>query len=246
MVCGPWPHAAPDEQKEHGVDSVGLAISWFDQHLKGRQPVEPELPRISCFVVGADEWEAHDSTSGTGSVTLRLTGDMHLLTDGSENALTSPDVPVDFSATAGIASGIGMYAAEASNLTADLALSKVWTFAKVAAPLDIYGQPTLRLARAMHPLGTDIAARLVDVAPNGTTVLITRGFVRRGSEDQGAPAAESSPATTLRVDMDPVRYRVHPCHSLMLALATADFPSTGRTDPVSPLVIRAKDHSSPA
>ena len=213
MICGPWPHAMPDERPVDALDSVGLAIGWFDEHLGRRPPVRPHLPKISCYVLGAGYWEAHEADRGPGRATFRLGPDLRLRAGGT-GGHPGPDahVPVGYSATVGVASGIGMYAANASGLAADTARSTTWTSEPLAAPLDIYGRPALQLAVSVPAAGSDIAAKLVDLSPDGGTTLIAKGFLRCPGE------------TAVALEMDPIRYRVVAGHSLALVLAAADFP----------------------
>ncbi|MFG2965881.1 CocE/NonD family hydrolase [Streptomyces sp. NPDC048288] len=79
----------------------------------------------------------------------------------------------------------------------------------LAGPVDLYGTLTV------EHRSTDLHARLLDLAPDGTGALIARGQVRLTGIDG---------STDFRVRLLHAGYRLRPGHSLRLHLASSDYP----------------------
>ncbi|MEM1340966.1 MAG: CocE/NonD family hydrolase C-terminal non-catalytic domain-containing protein, partial [Pseudomonadota bacterium] len=96
----------------------------------------------------------------------------------------------------------------------------------VAAPLDIIGEPVLRLTLALDAPQGNLIARLCDVHPDGTSHRISLGVLnlshRAGSSEPRTMVPGQPEEITLTLDA--TAYRLRPGHRLRLALSTQYFP----------------------
>lgn len=246
IVCGPWTHGMPEEQPVEPIDSVGMAIEWFDHHLhRGTRDTDsataasanfraawmPSGSRILNYVMSGGVWETPELTHGVSTLQLRITEDLKLqparVTQGPGAASTpergtpsGADVAVPFDPSVGTTSGLGMTAAP-EDQTPDLDRSVVWSTAPLEQPLDIYGEPALNLVAELAGSGADIGVKLCEVTPDGMAHLITRGYHRAHRSGNASPDGRQQQLSVL---LDPIRYRVSKGNRLQLALAAAEFP----------------------
>ncbi|MCG5214730.1 CocE/NonD family hydrolase [Streptosporangium sp. KLBMP 9127] len=225
IICGPWLHGMPEGQEQAPVDSVALTIDWFDEHVRNIRPQGPPAPTVSTYIMGAERWEFAEHFPAAPSVDRAL----HLSDSGLTAGPSVPPgrVPVAFDATAGVAAGLGMAAAPRDQ-TRDVARSAAFTSDVLDSPLDIAGAPRISLSLVVAHLDVDIVAKLNDIAPNGHTTLITRGFQRLSNPPPytGMPESPDVADTShhIELDFDPTRYQLKSGHRLQLTLSAADFP----------------------
>jgi len=93
----------------------------------------------------------------------------------------------------------------------------VLTFTSVplSEPLDLAGPINVQVTVGSSAPSTALFAKLVDVAPDGTTLMLTRGQVNVRAIDGPRP---------VRISLSHMGYRVLPDHRLRLHLASSDFP----------------------
>ncbi|MGW0484186.1 CocE/NonD family hydrolase [Nonomuraea sp. NPDC003214] len=222
IVCGPWLHGMPEGQERAPVDSVALAIAWFDEHVRGIRPEGPPAPVVSAYVMGAERWEFAERYPAVPPVDHVL----HLA-DGALRTgppATPGRVSVRFDATVGVAAGLGMSAAPGDQAR-DAARSAVFTSEALGASLDLAGEPRVSLSLLVPHLDVDVAANLNDLAPDGRATLITRAFQRLSNPPPytGTPRPADA-GHRAELAFDPTRYRLRPGHRLQLTLSAAAFP----------------------
>ena len=110
--------------------------------------------------------------------------------------------------------------------SADDARSVCFDGETLAEPLDIVGAPTLAITAASDKPRAQLAVRLCDLRPDGTSALITMGVLnlthRNGSENpQPLVEGETFSAT---VTLDQIAYRVPAGHRLRIAVSTTYWP----------------------
>jgi putative CocE/NonD family hydrolase len=82
-------------------------------------------------------------------------------------------------------------------------------------PLDLVGPVSLRLGVGSTAPSTALFAKLVDVGPDGSAMMLTRGQTMVRGPDPSRP---------VRIDLAHMGYRVPAGHRLRLQLASSDFP----------------------
>ncbi|MFD1503334.1 CocE/NonD family hydrolase [Streptosporangium lutulentum] len=225
IICGPWLHGMPEGQEQAPVDSVALTIDWFDEHLRKVQPEATPAPIVSTYIMGADQWEFAEHYPAVPPTDRTL-----YLSDGrlSTGPSAAPSrVPVAFDATVGVAAGLGMAAAPRDQRR-DVTRSAIFISDVLDSTLDIAGAPRISLSLVVAHLDVDVVAKLNDIAPNGHTTLITRGFQRLSNPPPYTGVPESREVADaghqIEMDFDPTRYRLKAGHRLQLTLSAADFP----------------------
>ncbi|OBC01779.1 hypothetical protein A5784_16820 [Mycobacterium sp. 852013-50091_SCH5140682] len=229
LLIGPWSHMGTEKSLPGPwVDLTAEMARWFGRWLRGddngidREPPvavfhrrstrpEPDLAQIR------GTWRAHpgfplaDCTSldvdlGAGVVSHTVIGDIGTAAWNSCAGALPWGQPTD------------QRYDNAGSLTWDLATGE----------LHLYGHSVLRLrVRADRPVAS-VSAKLCDVFPDGTTALITRGFLNlthRGGH--GGPPVPLVPGEWVDVDveLEATAWSLDPGHVLRLAVSGADWPN---------------------
>jgi uncharacterized protein len=109
----------------------------------------------------------------------------------------------------------------------DEAFSLVYDW-PVGAEIEIMGHPRVELTLTSSAPVAYVSAKLCDVAPDGTSALVTRGILNLTHRDsherpQALPVGEPVRAT---IELDATAYVFAPGHRIRLDLAPSDFPSS--------------------
>ena len=136
----------------------------------------------------------------------------------------------DYRPTVGIAGGLwsgGVPFGLPTDQRQDELHALTYTTGPLAEPLEIAGWPRAVLhVRSTAPVMAFVA-RLCDVAPDGTSALITTGVLngtRRASLDRPEPMAPDQ-IYELDLELDCTAWRFEPGHRIRLAVSSADFPN---------------------
>jgi len=159
------------------------ALAWFDHWLKDRDTGILDGPAIRYWMPGADEWHTSDSWPPVG-VVGRL---MSLRADGELG---------DDEGTPGQRSfmvlGTGLGRARPSETDPPSVLE--WTSAPLEQALDVVGDIEVELQANSTAIDTAWIVTLQDVAPDGSVVDVTAGWLRAslrrvdpGSSSVGSP-----------------------------------------------------------
>jgi uncharacterized protein len=221
IIAGPWLHGIPDEATTEPICSVHEMVRWFDRWLKDAESGIDREPPVSVYVLGAEQWESYERwPPHTRARTLYPSAD-GALRDAPDDG--SKAMPVTFDATVGIHGGLGMRHAPPDQ-GGDDGGSTLFTTAPLDAPLDVVGEPVITLRIEFAEADTDVAARMLDVAADGSSTLIAKGYLRLSNPPDYTGRAIAPPSATVTVPCNPTRYRVAAGHRIRLALAGADFP----------------------
>ena len=237
-LIGPWAHAYPHLGiPGPRIDFIGLVARWFDQWLRGidtgvmDEPMltawlqESEPPRAR-FNVRAGRWITEPvwpSPAMTPTV-LHLAG----------SRLADRPAPVDREicspADTGLASGEWCPYGAGDELPTDQREDDSRSLLFDGDPLDqslqLLGGPRLELDVSADVADGQLASRLLDVAPDGTSTRITYGLVNL-SHPNGTPRVEPlEPGRVCHVDLrlNDVAYELPAGHRLRLALSTNYWP----------------------
>lgn len=202
---------------------LGSAIEFFDRFLKGE---DVEIPRVRWHH-GHDGWRSAPSWPPPGSRELRYhlaAADRAAGGDGGRLAI-EPDTtattgrwvhdPADLVPSTVVDPFSFLRAAPDERAVAGRADVLTFTTDPLDAPLDLVGPVTVRVAVGSTALSTALFAKLVDVAPDGSALMLTRGQRMLRDPD---------PARATDLDLAHVGYRVPAGHRLGLQLASSDFP----------------------
>ncbi len=243
LLAGPWSHmSAETALPGPHVDLCREMARWFDRWLRGVDngvgastdlpgaepsivyfsrswyPPEPDAP----LVAGAWQAETAWPSPRVGEVTHRLGGG------------TRAHTPVAGTGTAAWNSCAGnLPYGQPTDQRYDDAASLTWQWP--AGGVELLGHPRLALRlRCDQPVAT-ASAKLCDVAPDGTSVLVTRALLNLAHRDSlgaGQPhgtAPQPLPVGTdvdVELEFEATAWTVAPGHLLRLALTGMDWPNT--------------------
>jgi uncharacterized protein len=254
LIMGPWIHAGmlPGNQGElnFGVLSQGIFellpahLAFFDQHLKG---VEANLPLVRYFLMGANEWRNADDwpVKGATRQDWYLYSGGHANTAAGDGILTTvsanahgaqdryrydPDNPVRSHGGKVLSLGeavAGPFNQQHLETRQDVLCYSSEVFDQ---PVDIVGPVVLRLYAASSAKDTDFMAKLIDVFPDGRSMLLCEGC-RRARFRYGFDKEvflKPGAVEEYEINLAQTAWRVKPGHRLRVHLTSSNFPHLDR------------------
>lgn len=251
IVLGPWDH---DSMSGHlsgempptniGRREVGDAalttygetlLSFFDHFLKGNDNGFEKRPTVHYFNIGENRWRDAASwppaSSRMQSYFLRANGGLSSDVPGEEGADTyryDPSNPVTITADTNVW-GRAASLPDRRNLPARADVLTYET-ATLGEDLDITGPVSVELFAASSAKDTDFTAALVDVYPDGYSLLIQEGILRASFRDRDALPSSIVPGQIYRFDIDlwATSYTLPAGHKLRLEISSSNFPRFSR------------------
>lgn len=239
-LIGPWSHQFPDRGiPGPRLDWLGQALKWFDRWLKEIDNGVMDEPPISLFVreysppatiltvdQGGFQHEDQWPPAPSQPTTLYLADNAALAPETTDDAADQ----IDFDPRVGAAAGFQGGGPFNTNWTMPLdqrpdeVHSLVYTGQPLADALEVTGRPRVVLHFSSTARITLLTAKLCDVAPDGTSALVTKGYLNAAHRD--APAAPSylEPGQIYEVEIEMLAcaYRFREGHRLRLDIACAD------------------------
>jgi putative CocE/NonD family hydrolase len=249
LILGPWNHGGQEDTSPFTPfgpardDHAGALLAFFDEHVRDLAPDRP-VAAVRYFTLGEERWK--EARSWPPPEVFEVPWYL-----GPGGALT-PEAPaapgravyrVDpgvgtghrsrWNSLLGIKAPIGY--ADAAELTVR---GTSFTSNPLGRDVEVTGHPKVVLELTSTHADGSVFAYLVDVAPNGSSTIVTEGMLRlihRREDDAPAPLVTSR--TYLRehsrpvpigepirvhVDLLPTSYRVRAGHRLRLVLTGAD------------------------
>lgn len=254
LIMGPWIHAAmlPGSQGElnFGLLSQGIFellpahLAFFDQHLQG---VEASLPLVRYFLMGANEWHNAEDWPPSGAVRQQwyLHSGGHANTSAGDGKLTTnapksgeqtdqylydPANPVR--THGGKVLSLGESVAGPFNQQHLEGRQDVLCYSSEVfdQPMDIVGPVVLRLYAASSAKDTDFMAKLIDVFPDGRSMLVCDGCRRarfRYGFDKEIFLKPGS-VEEYEINLAHTAWRVKPGHRLRVHVTSSNFPHLDR------------------
>lgn len=206
MIIGPWPHdinqrvvAGIDYGPEATFDVDGYVVRWFDHFLKGLDNGLENDPPVHVFVMGENKWRAEQDwplpsarptqyflVSGGRANSLHGDGALAASPPRAEkfdSYLYDPKNPTldpfgSFPSSNGHIDG-----ALDTNASASGNGVLVYQTSPLASPVRVIGPIEATLYAATSARDTDWMVRLVDVQPDGRSLLLTEGVMRARNRD---------------------------------------------------------------
>lgn len=228
LLMGPWLHTQPDGSPFEAIEYLPLMVQWWRRWLDGDEAAD--APTDALVYVDGSGWrrDAQWPPPGTTTVEWHPAADMTLgrEPEGAVSALghvTDPTVGTAAGLWDPLGLGIGLPLDQAGDDAASLA----FTSAPLEAPIVIAGSPLVTLVAGVRGAAdANLVAKLCDVAPDGSSRLVTTGWMRaahRDGHEAAAPVGGGEPAEyTIRLWS--TAYRVAAGHRLRLSLGCSDFP----------------------
>ena len=257
LLVGPWGHGStygtfpdhsfPQFAPTDAVDLTEIALRFFARHLNGERNGLDEEPPVRLFVMGENRWrDEHEwplartrftpwyLRSGFGAESPD--GRLLPVPPGEE----SPDQylydPRDPAPTiGGITSLPGLLFGTSSGpkdqrrleARADVA---VYTSDPLQQPLEVTGPLEVVLYAATDVPDTDWVAKLMDVQPDGASLILAEGILRArfrsGLETPGA--LQSGKVYAFRISAGATSNLFRPGHRIRVAITSSSFPRFDR------------------
>lgn len=202
MVIGPWPHgpiikrvaAGIDYGPDAEIDWDGYVTRWFDHFLKGIDNGVENDPAVHVFVMGANRWRAEsdwplpqtrwtkyyfnsegnaNSLNGDGLLSPTLTA-----RNMFDKYVYDPARPTQSASADGQIAG-----AMDTTLSATGRDVLVYQTPPLRSAIEVIGPIEATLYAATSARDTNWFVRLVDVQPDGRSLLLAEGAMRARSRD---------------------------------------------------------------
>ncbi len=238
-IIGPWSHQYPDRgyAPGPGINFLAETLAWWDKWLKGVDNGADEGPTLLAYLPEGDPpatyyKERRGAWLGLdGWPTRHITGQRHELSEGScstpvANGLATLRSPQQTGTDAGRFFPFGNATDLPPDQRSEDGRSTCIDFAPLAEDTGILGNVRVSLRLASDQPEANIIARLCDVAPDGSSTLVTRGVLnlnKRQGRDKTAPLPAGE---FVEVDFDlvAVGYIVPAGHTVRLALSSNYWP----------------------
>ncbi|MFP4527780.1 MAG: CocE/NonD family hydrolase [Candidatus Kapaibacterium sp.] len=244
LIVGPWTHLNVGSNiagdmifpLNANYDYLKLAIDWFNYLLRDSVNSIADLPYVKLYLMGPtgegghwNKWLEFDELpfADTDTLNFYLGQNNNLLDEMPYNTIThlhgNPDNPVPTIGGNNLFLESGPKDQSAITDRNDVLLYQSDTYAE---PFDIFGRVRLILTMSANRPDVDIAARLVDVYPNGRKMLITDGIKMARHRNGFATEDLLTPHMPyeIEVDLNYTAYTIAPGHRLGIILSTSNYP----------------------
>lgn len=237
-LIGPWGHAFPHVATPGpAIDFIGYVLRWFDHWLKGRDTGLMEEPMLTAWLQESEppraryrerrgRWIAEAAWPSPDIADHML----HLSEAGLGETPGSFARPICSPATTGLASGewcpYGWGPDMPTDQREDDAGSLCFDGRPLDRPIEILGGAALTVELASDRPEGLLAARLSDLAPDGSVRRITYGLLNLQHREGHDHALALEPGRRYRVTvaLKDVGYALPAGHRLRMALSTAYWP----------------------
>ncbi|MGB0506409.1 MAG: CocE/NonD family hydrolase [Pikeienuella sp.] len=238
-IVGPWNHKYPHiATPGPRADYIGMALRWWDKWLKGIDNGAEVDPAYRAFLMDSvkpetsfetrpGRWIAEAALPSPNiqnrTLPLSATG----LDDGGANGPRSIETNTECGAGFGEFFPFGFGPGELpDDQTADDALSLCYDGQPMTETTDIVGAPSLSLRLSANQRRAQVAVRLCDLRPDGTSALITHGFLNLRHRNGHECFEDLIPGEVVQatVTLDQCAYRLPAGHRLRVAISPSYWP----------------------
>jgi len=238
-LVGPWGHMWPEIGRPGPqIGFLQECVRWWDEHLKGRDTGIMDEPMLRAWMQEPvapapdyDErpgrWVAEAAWPGRDARPLAFVLDAEgLAPEPTGDAALVHTSPQTVGLDAGAWCAYGNPADIPVDQRRDDARSLTFDSAPVGERFEMLGQPLVTLRVSADRPRAFVAARLCDVAPDGASTIITRGFLNLCHPDDHEHARDVPVGEPfdVRIAMKSVAYAVPAGHRVRLALSTSYWP----------------------
>ncbi len=245
VLIGPWSHQYPDEGiPGPRIDWLREALKWLDYWLKGIDTGVMREPPVILFVreyskphtillrdQGRFRYEMEWPIARTSPTPMYLAPNNRLSNQPPQTANGGHQDTLTYDPRAGISTGFhggGPFNVNWA-MPLDQRLDAIYSLVYTTDPLDedieIIGVPRASLYLSSTAPITFLAVKLCDVAPDGTSALITKGYLNVTHRESHAVPAYIKPGEIYKLDIELMAcaYRFNRGHRIRLSIASADF-----------------------
>jgi len=234
LLLGPWSHGAPESCRPGpNIDFTAELLRWFDRWLKG---IDNGIDREPPIVVYQQRSTEPDPLRGEvrgewrfepnwPPERLRLTP--LRLAAAAASAGDTLEIRGDVGATAWISCAGGLPWGQSADQRPDEERSLTFTWKPLAADLEIFGHPRLRVHVTCDRPTAFVSAKITDVFPDGASSLVVRGMANLAQRDTNAAPTPVTPGEPIELDLEleAIAWTFEAGHRIRLDIAGADWPN---------------------
>jgi putative CocE/NonD family hydrolase len=236
-IVGPWMHKYPHyAEPKPAIGFLQEALRWWDHWLKGEETGVEDDPAMRMYMMDSvrpapwlserpGRWIVEKDWPG------EIDRDVLHLTDNGLSEISEPlDRSISSPADCGAMTGEYFPFAFGPEMPLDQrrddGVSACFDTGGLDSDLDIVGGARVELEITSDKPQGQIAVRLTDVFPDGTSALIAHGFLNLAHRRSHENPEPMIPGETFRVslDLDHAAYRIPAGHRLRVAISTAYWP----------------------
>lgn len=253
-IVGPWNHKYPHiGMPGPQIDFLGEMLRWWDHWLKGIDRGVEADPDYRVYVMDSVAPEVafeHRAGRWVGLDHPKGSGEMAFAFNGAELAQEASPVARVVETNVACGQGTGEYfpfgfgpGELPDDQSADDKRSMCFDSAPMPRDVDIVGAARVRIRVASDRPRAQVAVRLTDLRPDGTSALIAHGFLNlrhREGHDRvvDMPAGE---AVDVEIVLDQAAYCLPQGHCLRVALSPSYFPFVWPEDDPVTLTVEGGD-----
>jgi len=235
LLIGPWSHSAPAySHPGPNIDLVPEMIAWFNRWLRTEGESTSSEPPIRVFIrhstkPDADllmlngEWRFEDTWPPKRSVTATLRPS---IAKGS-NLIDTLEVRPDIGTAAWNSCAGGLPWGQPTDQREDDAWSLIYQWPVGSEGLEILGHAAIAMNLASDQPVAFVSCKICDVFPDGTSALVTRGFLnlthRQSSTDPKPLGVGTFEKVT--VECEATSWMFGSGHQVRLSIAGSDWPN---------------------
>ena len=239
-LIGPWAHGYPElATPGPQIGFLQESLRWWDHWLKGEETGIMDEPMLrawmqdpvapsTTYLERPGRWVAEASWPSPRIVAQRLwlTGGAALREQQGPPQVADTRGHEGAGADAGHWCPYGAPADYAGDQRAEDALAACFTSAPLEARLEILGNPVVELELTSDRPQALVAVRLTDVAPDGSSLLVSRGLLNLSHRDSHETVSPLLPGERVRVRvvLDVAGHGFDPGHRLRLAVSPTYWP----------------------
>ena len=238
-LIGPWAHAYPNSaQPGPQIGFLQEALRWWDRWLKGLDNGIMEEPMLRAWMQDSvrpattyperpGRWVAKSAwpPKGREPLVLHLSGrTLAQVTGRKETQIVASSLSTGV--TFGEWCPYGLAGELPADQRPDDGRSVCFDTAPLSEHIEIFGAPVLSFALSADKPSAMIAARLEDVAPDGSSTLVTYGLLNLTHRDGHEQPEALVPGRiyTAKVVLNDIAQAFPAGHRIRLALATSHWP----------------------
>ncbi|MBB4063464.1 CocE/NonD family hydrolase [Gellertiella hungarica] len=240
-LIGPWVHKYPHFAfPKPRADFHGEAIAWWNRWLRDEQTGVEHWPQMRAYILDAPRpavrrdadpgfWVSKDSWSKPEQQLLHIDADGRLAEGPALANAVRPAYlrsPLDTGIMAGEYFTLKPDAEMAGDQRIDDAGSLVFETPVLEEDRDYLGEPVLTFRVSTKGAFANLAARLVDIHPDGTATRVSFGVLNLAHRNSYAKpeAMPQGEFVEVRMVLDACGYRFRRGHRIRLSLSTAYWP----------------------
>lgn len=238
-LIGPWSHNYPQQGVPGpAIDFLQESLRWWDYWLKGvdtgimdepmlRVWMQDSVEPRSFYTTRPGRWVAEPSWP-----TPNIATHTYALNAGTLDEAPAPEKQLDYQGAqqAGLGAGVwcsyGRPAELAGDQRAEDGLSLAFTSESLGEPMEILGSPEVTLTVAADKPNALLAVRLCDIAPTGSSTLVTWGLLNLTHRDSHEHPAALEPGRryTVTVRLNAIAHSLPAGHRWRVAVSPTYWP----------------------